>query len=281
MRRRRPSALYTVLDEEQLLGCVDLADHPDPLGDRSGGGRGEEWEEWSPDAEEEPRDEEEGDEEAARSGPSASGPSGEGGRRRWLTVGFVGALVVVLLVAREIGAALDTAGSRAGHLPTAGTTTGQAPGASAALPQSSAGEAAVSPVVETPRRPAGAPSTARPGGRRGHPGGLGGRASGPGGPSGPGGRPNGPGGRPRLRSRGQRDPTGRSRPQPAQTAVQGPRRPIGPTLGPAKPGRTGPQASTPGTAQARVVSRPRQSGGQRAPGVAPGQSPAGEFGFER
>jgi hypothetical protein len=275
MRRRRPSALYTVLDEEQLLGGVDLADHPDAFGDRSGGGRGEEWDEWSPDAEEEPRDEEEGDEEAARWGPSASRPSGEGGRRRWLAVGFVGALVVVLLVAREIGASLDTAGSRAGHLPTAGTTTGQAPGASAALPRSSAGEAAVSPVVETPRRPAGAPSTAGPGGRSGHPGGLGGRASGPGGPS-------GPGGRPRPRSRAQPDPSGRSRPQPARAAVQAPSRPVGPARGSSNPGRgTGPQASTPGPAQARAVSRSRRGGGRRTSAVTRGQSPAGEFGFER
>jgi hypothetical protein len=31
VRRRRPSALYSVLEEEQLLDAVDLTDHPDPL----------------------------------------------------------------------------------------------------------------------------------------------------------------------------------------------------------------------------------------------------------
>ncbi|MEA2370518.1 MAG: hypothetical protein QOH12_912 [Solirubrobacteraceae bacterium] len=317
MRRRRPSARYTVLDEEQLLGGVDLADHPDPIGGRSGGGRGDEWDEWSPDREDEPRDdgpyeweagggadrsspaceEEEEGEDAARRAPSASRPSGEGGHRRWLAVGFVGALVVVLLVAREIGASLDTVGSRAGRLPTAGTTTGRAPGALAAVPGSSAGEAAVSPVVETPRRPASTPATAGAGGRRGRPSGLGdrpsgagdrpgrpgGRRSGPGRPASGRGGPSGPGGRPRLRSHAQPDPTGRSRAQPARAPVQGPSRPIGAARGPANPGRGAghPQASTPGPAPARAVSRQRRGGGQRTPAVAPGRSPAGEFGFER
>jgi hypothetical protein len=39
MRRRRPSALYSVLDEEDLLGGVDLTNYPDPGGGSPAGSR--------------------------------------------------------------------------------------------------------------------------------------------------------------------------------------------------------------------------------------------------
>jgi hypothetical protein len=189
MRRRRPSALYSVLDEEQLLDAVDLTDYPVPLvaggrderddelpgawhdrgfppgepADRSGSpgfpaaaGRSDregDWDEWSPDGEESgdewsPSGEESGEEWAPggeesgeawapddlgdpsspgpgwRGQPSAGGrwsrprsagsPAREGGRRRRLTIGLLGALILVVLVARGIGEVLATSGGRSG-----------------------------------------------------------------------------------------------------------------------------------------------------------------------
>ncbi len=156
MRRRRPSALYTVLDEEQLLAGVDLADHPDPLAGRAADEPSADWDDWSPDPEDDFLPPPGGPSSGSPGRDDAAGPR----RRRWLTLGFICALGVVLLVAREIGAALDTAGTRPGSrpaaaLPTAGSPTAGSPTAGSPTTGSGAlvGGAAV-PRVPTPSRSA-------------------------------------------------------------------------------------------------------------------------------
>jgi hypothetical protein len=149
MRRRRPSALYSVLDEEQLLGGVDLTDYPDPTTadvaaepsddhDRSRAWSGAAYhqgaaDEWSPD---DPTGDgdwsfdgangyrdwspggvvdqvESGADRPTDRPPSTSLRSAvDGGRRRRLVIGFAAALIVVLLVARGLSGILAGAGAR-------------------------------------------------------------------------------------------------------------------------------------------------------------------------
>ena len=250
MRRRRPSALYTVLDEEQLLGDVDLADHQDPLAGRSRDEGWEEWDEWSPDAEED----------AESSIPRRRE---EGARRRRARLVFVGALVLVLLVAREVGVALEAAGSRARRPTIAGASAGGRPGAPTSLP------------------PPSTPTASGLGVRRDRPGVSGPRVSA--GPS-VSGAPSMPGGRPSVGGRASADPAHQSRAQTRRPPVGAGGLPAGQAQGPASAGgRTSPPVSRPAQtpARARPVGRGRQAAGHQSPAVAPGSSPAQEFGFER
>jgi hypothetical protein len=165
MRRRRPSALYSVLDEEQLLGGVDLTDHPDPVAagssEQSGGGLGD-WDEWSPDGDagvDWGLDEEGGagvwspddadptdvwspgdaDLESVWSpdvgrvsageqpSPSISPSPGRGRRAMRVGVVFVGAAVAVLLIVRTLGTELAGVGQRPRPRPEASPATGALP----------------------------------------------------------------------------------------------------------------------------------------------------------
>jgi hypothetical protein len=202
MRRRRPSALYSVLDEEQLLGGVDLTGHPDPLtghpdplaGGPDDGSRGDQgaWGEWTPDDEDSrltwsPEDLDptvawspdhadahqawspddagqadggEADGLRAHPSPDRRGARSAGlssrapvGARRLgrLTLGFVGAAVVVLVIARGLGGVLAGVGERAGSRPAGGSPI---VGALAAVSRGSAGSRAAQPAARVPSPPA-------------------------------------------------------------------------------------------------------------------------------
>lgn len=145
MRRRRPSALYSVLDEEQLLDDVDLADHPDPdpgelwtEGERRrhdgwSPSRADGWGDWDPADVDGPLDwspdgdgptrEQEPPLAVGHASPTIPGTRGPGRRR--LALGILAALLLVLLVAREIGALLAGAGTASSPRPAAtGATVG-------------------------------------------------------------------------------------------------------------------------------------------------------------
>ena len=253
MRRRRPSALYTVLDEEQLLAGVDLADHPDPLAGRSAGEPSEDWDEWSPDPEDEFFPPPDGPSSGSRRREDAAGPVR---RRRWLTLGFICALVVVLAVAREIGAALDTSGTRPGPRPAAGVPAASSPTSGAGA---SVGGAAVRRVVGPPSRPATGPTSTGSGrtGRRARPDARG-DASGA------------------AARRSQTVPAGvvvRARGLQTAAAAGGPTHRVtlagGPTTGP------------PTRPRLPRVDPARGSASHPARAVGPSASPVREFGFER
>jgi hypothetical protein len=158
MRRRRPSALYSVLDEEQLLGGVDLADHPDPRAGEGRTGRGPEdckdwsageWAEWDPDEADGPLDWSRGDAgdpelvaRGERSSPRAHGSS-VATRRRRLALGTLGALIVILLVSRGIGSILAGAGEPASSRR---APSGPAVGALSAMSRDSASAASARPA---------------------------------------------------------------------------------------------------------------------------------------
>lgn len=145
MRRRRPSALYTVLDEEQLLGGVDLTDHPDPLAvgpDDESPGEESDWSpgdegvlgEWSP-ADEGVA----GDWSLGGEGPATSGSTRGARQALRRRAGFVGAAVVVVLVARVLGAALEGVGQRPGLRPDRTPAAGALSAMSRAQPATGAG----------------------------------------------------------------------------------------------------------------------------------------------
>jgi len=195
MRRRRPSALYSVLDEEQLLGGVDLTGHPDPLaGEPDDGSPGEQgaWGEWTPDDEDSrlawspedldptvawspgdadshqawsPDDAGQADAGEADGRPGQPSPGGRGARsaalssrapvgaRRLgrLTLGFVGAAVLVLVIARGLGGVLAGVGERPGSRPATGSPV---VGALSAVSRGSAGSRAAQPAPRVRALPA-------------------------------------------------------------------------------------------------------------------------------
>jgi hypothetical protein len=161
MRRRRPSALYSVLDEEQLLDGVDLTGYPDrpadeaPEGyaddhdlpdeavfDDSAGGAQSTWDEWTPGDGEPvdwlpgygtwPAEPAAGSRDAA--GPGSSGAAGSDRRRR-VALGCVVGLVLIVLIGRGLAATVAT-GGRASSPPGAN---GGRLGALAALPSRAQG----------------------------------------------------------------------------------------------------------------------------------------------
>jgi len=255
MRRRRPSALYTVLDEESLLGGVDRAEHPHPLADRSSAATvPEEWDDWSPDPEDwtadghpEERcnveyDADSGsasDEQGGGPRPSVPGRHLSADRRRWLTLGFVVALGLLLLAARELGTVLDVAGQRSSRRPANAGATADAVSAASPGLRSSAGGAPARPAAQLPDR--------------------------------------------RVRAGDTADAARRSRPQPPSAPGRAWRQAKDPARGPAvesgHPTRLAARNPTPVTS--RPFGEARRGGARRSSKPLPSLSPDQEFGFER